>query len=291
MLGRNIRESRPHVEAARLGQLTQGTVFNCAAAFRYPDKQVYGLTITARCDVAQEKYRLLNYVPVVHLGDWLLVDGLEILLETERKEQTGKFKNELGQIGISPNLLLSVSLSEIIEIHFPATTSDRKTVKARERVEKYRSEIDEIATISANPRRSLSWLLENRPKSVKSIIKDLFEHKVLGYYFMERLSPSSGIEGFVCLLREVTSLPREISQELAKGLSDTRWQELTKHLKVNNLDFSIDDFAAPVSQIGSPSIEHLMQSYANLFGRIGIANPRLEEMDEIIERLHSNKGD
>lgn len=291
MIAMNSRVSRPHVEAARLGKLTQGTVFNCAAAFRYPGKQVYGLTITARCDVAQEKYRLLNYVPIVRLEDWFLVDGLEIFLENERKEQTGKIKNELDQNGLSPNLLLSVSLFEIINIHFPATASDRKTVKTRERLEKYSSEINEIAAIEADPKRCFAWLLEKRPKAVRAIVKDLFDHKVLGYYFMERLYPSSPLEGFVCLLREVTSLPREVAEELARGLSETRWQELTTDLKVSNLDFSFDDFAAPHSEIGSPSIEHLMQSYANLFGRIGIADSRTEDIDEVLERMHSNNGE
>jgi hypothetical protein len=61
--------SRPHVEQAIVGKITQGTIFNCAAAFRYPGKQVFGLAITARCDVAQEKYHLLNYVPVISLRD------------------------------------------------------------------------------------------------------------------------------------------------------------------------------------------------------------------------------
>lgn len=284
------RQLRPHVEPARLGQLTQGTVFNCAAAFRYPKKQVHGLTITARCDVAQAKYRLLNYVPVVRLEDWFLMDGLEILLENERKDQLGKVKNELSQCDLSANLLLSVSLSEIIDVHFPSNASDRKIVKARERLEKCKAEIDEIELTKDEPSQRFSWLLENRPKLVKSVVKDLFDHKVLGYYFMERLSPSPEAEGFVCLLREVTSLPREVAEELAKGLTETRWQELKSDSNVHSIDFSTDNLAAPFSQIGSPSIEHLMQTYANLFGRIGISDPRSDEVDSIFERLHSTKG-
>lgn len=121
------RTARPHIEAPRIGLLTQGTVFNCATAFRYPKKEVFGLTITARCDVAQEKYRLLNYVPIVRLDDWLQVDGLEILLDQERKQQIASIESALNEADISPNLMLSVPISDIISVHFGAEVRDRKS--------------------------------------------------------------------------------------------------------------------------------------------------------------------
>lgn len=279
------RTARPHVEAARIGLLTQGTVFNCATAFRYPMKEVFGLTITARCDVAQEKYRLLNYVPIVRLDDWLQVDGLEILLDQERKQQLGSIKSALIEAELSPNLMMSIPFSEIISVHFGAENRDRKVTKIRERLEKIASESEAVEASRANPHVCLSWLTENRLKPIRQLVKDLFDHKVLGYYFLERLYPNVEAEGFVCLLREGSSLPKEIAEELANGLSAERWSELAHQGLQGRFEFLDLDLAGPVTQLGSPTIEHVMQSYANLFGRIGIADPRAEDLDLVINRL------
>lgn len=279
------RTVRPHVEAARIGLLTQGTVFNCATAFRYPKKEVFGLTITARCDVAQEKYRLLNYVPIVRLDDWLQVDGLEILLDQERKQQLGSIKNALLDADLSPNLVLSVPLSEVISVHFCGDSKDRKSARIRERLEKIASELAAVETSRANQGSCLSWLTENRLKSIRQLVKDLFDHKVVGYYLLERLHPSAEVEGFVCLLREGSSLPKEIAEELANGLSAERSGELVHQGAQGKFEFLDLDLACPVAQLGSPTIEHIMQSYANLFGRIGIADPKSEDLDLLINRL------
>lgn len=281
------RTARPHVEAARIGLLTQGTVFNCATAFRYPEKEVFGLTITARCDVAQEKYRLLNYVPVVRLDDWLQVDGLEILLDQEGKQQLGSIKSALIDAGLSPNLVLSVPLSEVIAVHFGAESRDRKITKIRDRLEKIASESDAVGTSRTDPRACLRWLKENRSKSVRQLVRDLFDHKLMGYYFLERLYPNTEVEGFVCLLREGASLPKEVAEELANGLLAERWGELAQQGVQGRFEFLDLDLASPVAQLGSPTIEHIMQSYANLFGRIGIADPRAEDLDLVINRLLS----
>lgn len=267
--------------------LTQGTVFNCATAFRYSRKEVFGLTITARCDVAQEKYRLLNYVPVVRLDDWLQVDGLEILLDQERKQQLGSIKGALIEADLSPNLMLSVPLPTIISVHFGAENLDRKATKIRERLEKIASDLEVVEACRMDPRACLGWLTVNRLKSVRQLVKDLFEHKVMGYYFLERLYPNAQIEGYVCLLREGSSLPKEIAEELANGLSVERWGELAHQGVQGQFEFLDFDLAGPVTQLGSPTIEHIMQSYANLFGRIGIADPKSEDLEFVIDRLQN----
>lgn len=109
----------------------------------------------------------------------------------------------------------------------------------------------------------------------------------MGYYFLERLYPNAEAEGFVCLLREGSSLPKEIAEELANGLSTERWGELAHQGVQGHFEFLDLDLAGPVTQLGSPTIEHVMQSYANLFGRIGIADPRAEDLDFVIDRLQS----
>jgi hypothetical protein len=206
-------------------------------------------------------------------------------MDTEKKEQAGRIRNELKQNDLSPNLLRSISLENILEVQFPEGNSDKNISKSRTRLTVCLTEMNELSSLKGNPSSCLDWLIKNRQKAIQLLIERLFEHKVLSYYFLERIVPNSSIEGYVCLLREVTSLPREIVEELSNGLSIERWGEISAKVKSDGLDFSIEEFAAPLSQLGSPSIEHVMQVYANLFGRIGIEDPRKEEITEILAQF------
>ena len=123
-----------------------------------------------------------------------------------------------------------------------------------------------------------------RPKKVRELITRLFRHDVLGNYFLERLSTETPVEGFVCLLREVSSLPKDAVEELASGLTEGRWQEQYRSTGNAQLDFACDNLAMPVYQLTSPTIEHIMQTYANLFGRIGIEDPADTDVDLLCDR-------
>jgi hypothetical protein len=124
-----LLEGRPNIKHPRYGQITQGTIFCCATAARYSGCTVHGLTITARCDIAQNKYPILNYLPIVTLSDWFLRDGLDILTEQELAEQFGKLRGMLKQANLAPILTESVSLECIGEIHFPLNIGSRQQQK------------------------------------------------------------------------------------------------------------------------------------------------------------------
>jgi hypothetical protein len=282
-------KTRPHLEAARIGVLTQGTVFNCATAFRYPEKKVFGVTITARCDVAQSKYRLLNYVPCVSLEDWFIVDGLEILKEREIDDAKNTIKSVLERAKISLSLIDSVPLEAIAEKNFPA--HDRSLDKPKNTLSACGKRLSEVQQLENRPTELFDWFKKNSQKSIRAIVKELFNHKILGYYFLERINTSDELAGYVCLLREATSLSKEISTSLAGGISRAQWEGLAKFGQAANLDFCQEDFACPISQIGSPSIEHLMQSFSNLFVRIGLSDPKKEDIEQLTSRMTNLDGD
>lgn len=48
------------VKEPLLGQLNQGSIFSCGQAERYPGCSVGGVVLTARCDLAQDKFNVLN---------------------------------------------------------------------------------------------------------------------------------------------------------------------------------------------------------------------------------------
>ena len=113
-----------------------------------------------------------------------------------------------------------------------------------------------IASLEKHPLALFDWFRKNKAPRIEETIKKLFEHKLSGYYFLERLRPGNELEGHVCLLREVTSLSKEVAEGLIKGLSKHQWEEIIRVGVAQNLDFSNEDFACPISQI-CPSSNHL----------------------------------
>jgi hypothetical protein len=259
------------------GKITQGTVFSCAEASRYAGCEVYGLTITARCDVAQQKYPVLNYLPLVRLKDWLRRDGLDILVEQERSEQDGRLKSILRQANLSDALPMAISLEQIQMTHFPPDEGSKGQRKTSENFSLYLSEVRQFEAVGhkGDPNLLFKWFLENRKHKIEEIVKRLSRHSVLGHYLLESLyEKNDEISGYVCLLREVFTLPRNVAERLGKGLDRETYVKICGDmLPGQGLAFSTDDLAMPIIEIGSPTIEHILQSFSNLFGRIGVADP------------------
>lgn len=82
-----------------MGSLNQGTLFSCGAAEDYAGCDVHGIVITARCDVANDKAQIYNYLPVVKLDDWLKRDGRILIAERGIKTTFGEMKNALKDVG------------------------------------------------------------------------------------------------------------------------------------------------------------------------------------------------
>jgi len=284
--------SRPILRNAEIGRITQGTIFSCAVAERYEDTNVFGLTITARCDVAQEKYHILNYLPVVSLADWLQNDGLDIMIDRERKEIMGSVRSIMKEASVSSSLIDAVGLISIAETHFPIGTSTKAEKARNERFSRYVTRYTDLsATSFASRNIGLTWFRRNGPSRIKELITELSRHTLQGYYFLEQLQIDDEPVGYVALLREVTPLQRNVVSDLAKGISKEHWRQIYESGGGVALRFDKDDFAMPISQVGSPTIEHIMQCFSNLFGRIGVADPSAAILGRMIATHCPDEGE
>ncbi len=282
-----MQKNRPNLLPAIYGVITQGTVFSCAQAPRYAGCEVHGLTITARCDVAQQKYPVLNYLPLVKLKDWLRRDGLDILVEQEKSEQDGTLKAMLRQAGLSDALATAITLEEIEKTHFPADQGNKGKRKQSEKFAEYVAEVREFEGIEADGdlEALFSWFSRNRTKRIEEVVRRLSRHGVLGHYLLERIANEDSLgTGYVCLLREVVTLPRNVAEKIGKGLDKATYEGLCgASLMGQGLIIGADDMAMPVIEIGSPTMEHILQSFSNLFGRIGVADPVEKVIGKIID--------
>ena len=70
-----------------------------------------------------------------------------------------------------------------------------------------------------DPSELFNWFCHNRANDVREIIKRLSMNSVLGHYFFEKIDPASpNLDGFVCLLREVCTLPKSVARRLGTEL-------------------------------------------------------------------------
>lgn len=269
-------------------------MFSCATASRYDACEVHGVTITARCDVAQQKYPVLNYLPLVKLSDWLRRDGLDMLLEIERRNMNGKLKGMLKQAQLSESLPIVVSLEQIAEVHFPLEAGNKNQKAASRKFHDFVAENEDFkAAVNRNADGTFCWFIENRAKDVENLVRRLSRHDVLGHYFLETISEKNeNATGYVCLLREVMTLSRKVAEKIGKGLDHWTYSSICSgESSESGLSVGQDDLAMPVVEIGSPTIEHILQSFAQLFGRIGVADPVEDVIGGIIEHcVSSGKG-
>lgn len=270
------------------GLITQGTIFTCAIAERYPNCKVHGITITARCDVANDKFPVLNYIPVVPINDWVHCDGRDLLLSRVKRDECSSFEQLLRNSGISASILNSVSRSDVVASYFEANGADKKFKGQSQQARALANNLERLEALDVHSAADRDWLISTYPKHLTRLIRELVEHKLQGYYFLREIGAGPML-GYVGLLREVSFLPRELTKKIAEGV-DKAALELSSSRLAAYLSFDADDFAMPVGQLLSPDIEHLLQSFSLMFGRIGLDNPSPDFVAEVCNRNFLSQG-
>lgn len=264
-----------------LGSLNQGSLFCCAKAERYDGCQVYGVVLTARCDLDQEKYNVLNYAPVVSLEDWLKMDGYELIVARISADLKSRIDSAVKNIDLPQSILNSQNLKSILEIYIRAIDADPKIKKSEDKF------VDLIKRTEDLARWRNGWDIENcdmfasSEQTVSKVIAELIHQKLAGYYFLPRIEIGADETGFVVLLREINHLPRPLALLIAGGVEAENTQLKANTEWLANVDFKHLDFAMPVSEITSPSVEHLLQTFSHLFGRIGLPDPQKTLVDTL----------
>lgn len=262
-----------------LGQLNQGSIFCCAKADRYHGCAVSGVVLTARCDLEQDKYNVLNYAPVVSLVDWLNVDGFDLLLSRARADLKSRTESALKTIGLPPSILNSQTVTTILESFIRAPDAEKAVKKADGRFAELSARYRDLARWIDQDSRANSDIFVKCDPLVHAILKDLIYHRLAGYYFLPRLSAGGKDEGFVVLLREVNHLPRRLAVRIAAGCDAADAELASRPDWLAYVDFTLSDFAMPLGEIASPEVEHLLQTFSHLFGRIGLPDPDKKQVE------------
>jgi hypothetical protein len=278
----------------RQGRITQGTIFCGAVAEDYSSSPVWGLVITARCDTAHDKIPIINYLPLVRVEDWLERNGGLIVLDRSLAEAETRFRNLLLQRELSTTLLDVHDPVAVAALNFPFPinpTTSKKTEKEQKDATSARDLANHIVALnlilqsSAIDPHGIRDLVRRSTKATQAVVAELLAHRLAGYYYMQdigKLTEYPSTHGYVVLLREVHHLPRVSAMQLLNGVS----RESTSADTVpHGLCLDEFDFAYPIAEVQSPWIEHLMQVFCSMFGRIGIADVDKRRVGLIVESI------
>lgn len=250
------------------GRLQQGMIFSNCLVPGYGSCEGWGLVITARCDLANQKVSVLNYLPVVRFEDWVKEDGRSVLLARAEAEEEASVVKLLKDLNVPESVLLGTKLPEVL-----ARLLDGLESKQRKpflvRCEKASSRYEEFASHDGP---SLEWLKAEFPKIYSAIVRELMTHRLPGHYFLPRLEPSEPMGCYVVLLRQIGAMPSSIASRIPMGISTACARDGIEGYEQFLSYGSKDDVAMPLGVLASPYIEHLMQTFSYLLTRIGLPN-------------------
>ncbi len=272
------------IEEPKLGNLSQGTVFTCAAAENYCDTKVFGLVITARCDIAQSKVQIFNYLPLVSFDDWIHRDGRAILCDRIMRQITGKMKAALKKSGFSESILKAQPPDLILRTLFPILPNGKKN-STRDQFSQYVTEHEGVSRCQASAPNDklIIGVADQFCGERDTLVRELVTQRLNGYYFLQSAFPGVERPGYVVLLREIYHIPQALGVKIASGISydEYRLACVDRNDFCERLCFTHDDFAMPIGILSSPFIEHLMQSFSTLFARIGLPDLESKYIDTI----------
>ncbi len=275
------------------GELTQGTIFTCAASEDYPDAAARGLVITARCDVAHGKAPVISYVPLISFRAWLFRDGLRLLASRIVAASRGAMRSALREAGLAESMLDTMS-PQIVRTHLEGLTQKMERSAAKRYADAETQKHAAESALGAAPgAKSAADLFDTQPKEYQRMLLELLSNGVLDYHFVDRSEPDEGCEGYVALLREIRYLPVALASELKDGIDFPRFAELCRDQPryADKLTIANEEhYAMPVGLIKSPFIELFMQRFTNLYARIGVTDFSLDRMKSLRAIVPFNFG-
>lgn len=246
-------------------RITQGSIF-FGAKSPYNGLGCHGIGITARCDTARDfKASTFTFLPIVSVEDWMWHEAKLKAINDQKKTVAGQLRSLLIQTE-GTDIILTAFGEEAAFFNISKTQP-----KALKNISGQHQDVQKAESLE-----KIDW--DKLPVTLKKRISQEFRQLVSGalqeYFFLDNIETSTLDKttnmGYVALLRDVSSVSREVALNLISGIDHDKYEALLKEdMAVANLYVGKEDFALILSELTSPYIEKMMQSFSMLFSRIG----------------------
>jgi hypothetical protein len=273
-------KSRNIYKETSIGKLQQGYIFNNATSEDYIGSEVYGIIITPRCDIDNEKVSTFHYLPVIRFEDWLLKDYWSILKKLLLKMLYQSVNVILDNNKISKNVVGVFPVEEIKD-------KIKSKIKGKKHQDRFCELIDWLKLISDTKNTVSNDFLKKVhgystfQKIGNNIIKDLTQDNQKDFYLIEDWEKNDGY--YVILLREIQKINWELGMKIANGVNSNDLND--DFYRKNDIKNVTDGFTYPLIELDSPFIEHLIQKFFTNFGRVGINNHELNLHNTLIQKV------
>lgn len=261
---------------------TQGLfVFGTKSSF-YPGKACYGVIITARCDFAQNKIPNVHFVTAIPITEWVKTDlAVMAALEVRANVLNRLKKQYMVKHNLDPQICFELGPRKS-EIILKSYESGKSLISISQEIEKWILADRIIAGLV--PEAEVIQAMNTNPDfsgKKKEKIDLVLSHRLNAYYFFTATGLTGSVDGFVANFRDIQSMEMSHFNLLIEHKIDCKYDEILQNNDLRRIFFlnNKEDFAAYIDVIPSPEIEHLMQSFAFLYSRIGIRdiNPDVKE--------------
>lgn len=265
-----------------LGKINQGSIFYGGIAETYPNYDIWGIVITPRCDIANQKVPTYHYLPIVRYSDWVNNDFKNILYKRIHSQLIGELKSFLINNDFSGELVNSFSVEQIEKTLLPKITTKQKKEKLTALKDKIIEISDCISQISSSNFQSI----QNKYKTIsQQIIKELISNQNYNFYLLE--SWNNIEEFYVVLLRDIKCIKKQIFFSIGEGIMfDSLSEDIYQKNDIKELK-SQDEMIYVETELDSPYIEHLMQMFFHNFGRIGIDDISAQTSIKLITKINN----
>lgn len=246
------------------GKIEQGALFNCLNVPGYEGCPCHGLILTSRCDLEHKKYSVINYLSVVRFIDWAKREMCYLLARRIHKSLQGSIIKALTDNKVTEFEIDTFPLPDIINKSFQGR--DREILLKK--LENLRL-IETVISLGGGYTPQSRELTDIDGKQCDALVRELIQGKLSEYYFLDAVDiNNSSADGYVVLLRRMRLLDPEYASAIVAGLEQGRAQSDPGLATL--LSFAHEPICMMTGVLRSPDIEHLAQSFANLFVRIGL---------------------
>lgn len=220
--------------------------------------------------IENNHYKNLLYLPIISLDKWMEEPFIDLLIKENKNNIQSAFIQKLdNKLSYDAIFLLPDHIEDLFRSKFTKSSDVEKLLKYYKFL-KFVKDYEKDNTYDHDLLEELKVLYDNERKS---IIKKLFNNSYEAYYYLENIDyneqQQKNRKNYVVLLTEVFSLPLSIKKEIENGIDLKKKSDL-------QVFFGNDREVFPLSTLRSPYIEHLIQSFVNLF-RVGIDRADTEE--------------